>query len=356
VTIPNSVTSIGTYVFSGCTGLTSVTLPTNLTSIGNYAFQGCAGLTSVTIPSSVTSIGNYFVHRAANLTNIEVGDNNSRYSSVDGVLFTKAQDTLVRYPEGKKDITYSIPESVTSIYMEAFYNGAGLTSVTIPNSVTSIGNYAFQNCTGLPSVTIPNGVTSIGTNVFSGCTGLTSVTSLIDVPPTINSNVFTNVPVASATLYVPEDAVEAYRAADVWQSFGTIEAKPKNSVTSGDRVVPQTKPKEEATVVAPATGLSGEFTAGPNPVGKLSGSVNFYRQGKRVSNSELRIYDATGNVISKVKISDKALNSQARRQVGSWDLKDAKGRPVSEGTYLVKGVVKTSDGKGEKVSVIVGVR
>ena len=379
VTIPSSVTSIGTYVFSGCTGLASVTIGSGVTSIGNYAFQGCAGLTSVTIPSSVTSIGNYFVHRAANLTNIEVGDNNSRYSSVDGVLFTKAQDTLVRYPEGKNDITYSIPESVTSIYMEAFYNGAGLTSVTIPNSVTSIGNYAFQNCTGLTSVTVPNGVTSIGTSVFSGCTGLTSVTigsgvesignsafsgctgltsvtSLIEVPPTINSNVFNNVPVASATLYVPEAVVEAYRAADVWQSFGAIEAKPPTSVASGDRVIPQTKPKEEATVIASITALSGEFTAGPNPVSKQSGSVNFYRQGKRVGNSELRIYDATGNVINKVKISDKALNSQARRQVGSWDLKDSKGRPVSEGTYLVKGVVKTSDGKGEKVSVILGVR
>jgi flagellar hook assembly protein FlgD len=102
--------------------------------------------------------------------------------------------------------------------------------------------------------------------------------------------------------------------------------------------------------------LSGEFTAGPNPVLKQSGIVNFFRQGKRVSNSELRIYDATGNVISKVKISDKTLNSQAKRQVGTWDLTDSKGRPVSEGTYLVKGVLKTSDGKSEKVSVILSVR
>jgi len=128
------------------------------------------------------------------------------------------------------------------------------------------------------------------------------------------------------------------------------------SVLTPDRVIPQPKPNEEATVIAPITVLSGEFTAGPNPVAKQSGSVNFYRQGKRVSNSELRIYDATGNVISKVKISDKALNSQARRQVGSWNLTDKNGRQVSEGTYLVRGVVKTLDGKSEKVSVILGVR
>ena len=55
-TIPNSVTSIGSYAFSGCRGLTSVTIPNSVTSIGIAAFSGCTGLTSVTIPNSVTSI------------------------------------------------------------------------------------------------------------------------------------------------------------------------------------------------------------------------------------------------------------------------------------------------------------
>jgi hypothetical protein len=136
----------------------------------------------------------------------------------------------------------------------------------------------------------------------------------------------------------------------------TVMVSVSTAVLSPACVVPQTKPNEEVTVVAPAVVLSGEFTAGPNPVAKQSGIVNFYRQGKRVSNSELRIYDATGNIINKVRISDKAIGSQAKRQVGEWDLTDKKGRPVSEGTYLVKGMVKTSDGKSEKVSVILGVR
>ena len=52
--IPNSVTSIGDYAFSGCSDLTSVTIPNSVTSIGNYAFNGCSGLTSITIPNSVT--------------------------------------------------------------------------------------------------------------------------------------------------------------------------------------------------------------------------------------------------------------------------------------------------------------
>ncbi len=52
-----SVTSIGSYAFRYCSGLTSVTIGNSVTNIGNYAFGGCYGLTSITIPNSVTSIG-----------------------------------------------------------------------------------------------------------------------------------------------------------------------------------------------------------------------------------------------------------------------------------------------------------
>ena len=56
--IPNGVTRIGDFIFSGCRGLISVAIPSGVTSIGDYAFDGCNGLTSVTIPNGVTSIGN----------------------------------------------------------------------------------------------------------------------------------------------------------------------------------------------------------------------------------------------------------------------------------------------------------
>jgi hypothetical protein len=128
------------------------------------------------------------------------------------------------------------------------------------------------------------------------------------------------------------------------------------SVLTPDRVVPAIKPDEEATVIPPVVIYAGEFTAGPNPVAKQSGIIKFFRQGRRVAACELRIYDATGNIINKVKINDNAVDKLSRRQVGKWDLTDSKGRPVPEGTYLVKGVLKTSDGKSEKVSVVFGVR
>jgi flagellar hook assembly protein FlgD len=102
--------------------------------------------------------------------------------------------------------------------------------------------------------------------------------------------------------------------------------------------------------------LSAEFAAGPNPVSRSAGKVVFFRQGKRVDNATLTVYDVSGNVVNKIKVVDKALGSQDRRSVGEWNLRDARGALVSEGSYLVRGVVKTSDGKKEKVSVVVGVR
>ena len=70
--IPEGVTSIGAYAFSGCSGLTSVTIPNSVTSIGNYAFEDCSALTSVTIPNSVTSIGYGAFYECRGLTSVTI--------------------------------------------------------------------------------------------------------------------------------------------------------------------------------------------------------------------------------------------------------------------------------------------
>jgi hypothetical protein len=73
---------------------------------------------------------------------------------------------------------------------------------------------------------------------------------------------------------------------------------------------------------------------------------------------ELVIYNVSGNVVNRISISDKiAVNgNNGRRAVGSWDLRDAAGRPVAEGAYLVRGTVTAADGQKERVSIIIGVR
>ena len=183
ITIPDGVTEIPSYAFSGCKGLTSVTILNSVTSVGDYAFSGCEGLTSVTIPDSVTSIGNEAFRGCSELTKItgpssivssvakQCGSNSFKVIITSG---TSIGDSAFSGCTGLTSVT--IPNSVTSVGSSAFSGCSRLTSITIPNSVTSIGSSAFSGCTGLTSVTISDSVTSIGESAFSGCSSLESIT------------------------------------------------------------------------------------------------------------------------------------------------------------------------------------
>lgn len=172
ITIPSGFISIGDYAFWNCTGLTSITIQNGVTSIGTGAFWNCTGLTSITIPSSVTSIGVNVFYNCTGLTDITVDSNNSSFCSESGVLFNKDKTTLIYYPLGKNDSSYTIPDGVTVIEQYAFYCNSKLTSVTIPSGVTSIGEMAFRECSGLTSVIVPSSVTSIEYNAFWCCFNL----------------------------------------------------------------------------------------------------------------------------------------------------------------------------------------
>ena len=227
-----SVTSIGESAFRGCSGLTSIDIPNSVTSIGESAFRDCSGLTSVTIPNSVTSIGTGAFSRCSVLTEINVDENNSTYSSIDGVVFNKSQTELVCYPGGKQG-AYTIPNSVTTIGSSAFWECHGLTSVTIPNSVTSIGDYAFIGCSSLTSVTIGNSVTNLGDYAFAGCTNITKLTSCATTPPICGTQALNDINKWDCTLVVPVGSKSAYQAADQWKDFFLIE---ESDVTAINRI------------------------------------------------------------------------------------------------------------------------
>ena len=176
ITIPDSVTEIGGSAFENCSSLTSITIPYSVTSIGIGAFVGCSSLTSITIPDNVTYIGGAVFADCSSLTEIKVSTQNAKYVSVNGVLYNKDKTTIMCYPAGKKDKNYKILDGVTVIGMSAFNGCSSLTSITIPDSVTEIGNSAFSGCSSLTSITIPDSVTRIDMSTFRGCSSLTSIT------------------------------------------------------------------------------------------------------------------------------------------------------------------------------------
>ncbi|MBQ2123561.1 MAG: leucine-rich repeat domain-containing protein, partial [Bacteroidaceae bacterium] len=218
--IPNSVTSIDSFAFYSCDGLTSVVIPNSVTSIEWGAFMGCYSLTSVEISNSVTKIEKTAFSDCSSLTSIAVAADNPIYDSrnnCNAIIETRTNTLIV----GCSKTT--IPNSVTSIGDYAFYDCSGLTSVEIPNSVTSIGESAFDCCSSLTSVVIPNSVTSIGDYAFASCSGLTSITSYISANKLFEINyVFGGFDKTNCTLYVPYGAQETYAATAGWDVFTNI--------------------------------------------------------------------------------------------------------------------------------------
>ena len=256
VTIPASVTNIGSSAFSWCSRLTAVTIPEGVATIGSSAFERCSSLTEVNIPASAINIGSWVFAYCSALTAIHVAEDNTAYSSEDGVLFNKDKTTLVCYPIGKTETTYTVPATVTTIETSAFMKCTALTQVTLPEGLTNISNRSFEGCTALVTdmanrtfygctsltevtlpdgltkielftfygcsalekVTLPEGITYIGDKAFYKCSGLTEMTVLATTPPTVGTDVFLNVS-RTIPVYVPAASLADYQAAAVWNEF-----------------------------------------------------------------------------------------------------------------------------------------
>lgn len=215
IEIPNSVTGIGNGAFSACRGLTSLTIPNTVISIGNSAFSLCDKLTSVHLPDSITSIGESLFYCCYELTDVNIPNS---VTSIGDFAFAGC-DNLVNMV---------ILNSVTYIGSRAFLDCDGLASVNmvnanVSNSVTTIGEEAFENCDSLSTVTISNSVTAIGRNAFSCCYSITRVISQATTPPS-GSRIFPDYDFFfnQATLFVPAESLEAYRAHEEWGKFSRI--------------------------------------------------------------------------------------------------------------------------------------
>lgn len=186
--IPDSVTSIGTYTFHGCSSLTAVSIPNSVATIGAGAFEGCRGLSSITIPNSVTSIGSSAFYLCSNLASI------------------------------------NIPNGVTSIEYSSFKGCKSLTSVTIPNSVTTIEQEAFSGCSAMSFLIIGSAVRNISMRSFSNCQELADVYCLAENVPYTYNDAFQGSYIEHANLHVPIGSVQAYKEKEPWKNFKEIVA------------------------------------------------------------------------------------------------------------------------------------
>lgn len=177
ITIPDSVVKIGKRAFYHSWQLEEVIFGNGVKKIEDEAFYLCSSLINVTIPKSVQHIG-LMAFSCYNLENIEVDKDNQYYKSIDGVLYSKDEKTLVFYPKanyGDERIP-KIHDGVENIAAYAFYNNTRIGRVEIPDSVINIGDHAFSECTNIVSIVLGEGVQTIGQFAFSGCEDLVWLT------------------------------------------------------------------------------------------------------------------------------------------------------------------------------------
>ena len=279
LTLPAGITEIGFQAFYGCRGLTSLTLPDGITSIGSYAFYGCGRLTSLNLPAGITSIGSYAFYGCSGLTSLTLPDGiteivNDAFSGCSGLT------------------SLTLPDGITKIGNHAFYFCSGLTSLNLPAGITKISDGAFQYCSGLTSLTLPAGITEISDGTFWGCNGLTSLTLPAGITwigdyafywcreltsiyvyakkvPEIDSNAFEEFDAKKCTLYVPMGTRDDYCASDFGNYFENIV---EFEATGIDKTTTSTDVEEVARYSVNGQRLSAP-TKGLNIVKYSDGSV-----------------------------------------------------------------------------------
>lgn len=178
LTLPAGLKTISFTSFSGMSSLTELELPEGLETLGSSAFSNCTQLDEVTIPASVTSVGTSPFWGCSALEAIHVAPGNPVVSEVDGVLFNKAGTTLLQYPAGRMEESYTVPDTVTRLNSSAFAGCMHLKRATIPDGIAELPLSVFRRCPELTHVDLPDTITKIDRGAFYQCPLLTE----LDIP------------------------------------------------------------------------------------------------------------------------------------------------------------------------------
>lgn len=129
VTIPNSVTRIGSHAFRDCSNLTTVSISNSITNIGAYAFYNCSNLTSFTIPKTVTDIGRYAFAGCTGLTSV-VSYVQEPFYIFTGDFNSISSNCVLTVPAGTKK-AYIAKRWTTDVFKGGIVEMDGSVSVTL---------------------------------------------------------------------------------------------------------------------------------------------------------------------------------------------------------------------------------
>ena len=215
---------IGDYAFKGCSALTTIKLNSS-TSLGirTEAFANCTSLTTLNLTSNVYDIYGSAVNGCSNLKTITVSTLNKHLCDVNGIVYSKDKTELVRCPPGHNTTIFnhsSFPSTLKKIGLRAFATCKKIQRIHIPYGVKTI-EMCFQECTGLTTLQIPSSATDFGYAMWGDIPNLTYFYYNFSTPPSgMPYGPYSSAP--RITLYVPDEAIEAYKKATYWSTWKYI--------------------------------------------------------------------------------------------------------------------------------------
>lgn len=192
-------------LISGTEGnVTALNVPDGVKTIRQYGFYDVP-FSQVTLPASLTEIGSS-------------GFYSSLIETVDLSKTAVTEFNTFAFWACRKLVSVKLPPALTSIGSSAFGLCSALASIDLPDSLVSIGSGAFSS-SGLKAITIPPNVTSIGSQFLSSCSSLKTVTMKPSVPPALDKfSTLANFPTGNDgfVIYVPQGSLSAYQTATNW--------------------------------------------------------------------------------------------------------------------------------------------
>ena len=176
ISLPSTLTDIGTSAFANNSPLNNVVIPENITEIKNSVFGGCWNLSNVVLPEKLTKIGDYAFSRCG------IQELNSEFFPT---TLTEIGDYAFSYHEiyGRTAVLKKVvlPNNIKILGNGCFADQKSLESITFSSGMAEIPNSVCGGCSHLVKVVIPNSITKIGGGAFSG----TTLLSHIDLPSSV---------------------------------------------------------------------------------------------------------------------------------------------------------------------------